>query len=120
MLLYICKEEDFNPRSPHGERHAQQMIRAHKSHFNPRSPHGERHGRDIKSVLKLGFQSTLPARGATLIILVTWGLQQYFNPRSPHGERRYLRHNKTSGNGISIHAPRTGSDARRLLPRYPM
>ncbi len=57
------------------------------------------------------FQSTLPARGATILIGLlssAW----YFNPRSPHGERlasdadvRHFAH-------ISIHAPRTGSDRR--------
>ena len=56
-------------------------------HFNPRSPHGERHNWLRGNALKGGFQSTLPARGAT------W-----------HGICRQRQH------GISIHAPRTGSD----------
>ena len=33
-----------------------------------------------------------------------------FNPRSPHGERRRERGNNTRFGGISIHAPRMGSD----------
>ena len=55
------------------------------------------------------FQSTLPARGATQY----WGVPQRrknFNPRSPHGERRGRRRSALWNQGISIHAPRTGSD----------
>ena len=33
--------------------------------FNPRSPRGERQGRDLTAGNTAGFQSTLPARGAT-------------------------------------------------------
>ena len=79
------------------------------------------------------FLSTLPARGATW----RWGFRPgkacYFYPRSPRGERRALMHSTGSsrsnfyprsprgerpaavrhgygGDGISIHAPREGSD----------
>ena len=58
-----------------------------RRNFNPRSPHGERHLRRMLSFWTARFQSTLPARGAT-----------WCNP--PYGRRI----------GISIHAPRTGSD----------
>ena len=33
------------------------------------------------------FQSTLPARGATLSALMFARNARHFNPRSPHGER---------------------------------
>ena len=56
--------------------------------FNPRSPHGERLGISGASVTQLEFQSTLPARGATR------GSGDWQNDHQ----------------GISIHAPRTGSD----------
>ena len=56
-------------------------------HFNPRSPHGERRAASSVREVRPLFQSTLPARGATL----------QANLASGH---RY----------ISIHAPRTGSD----------
>ena len=55
--------------------------------FNPRSPHGER----------LGFTS----------LLLSYA---YFNPRSPHGERHEPGGDCGAFHGISIHAPRTGSD----------
>ena len=117
---------------------------AHKSrrYFNPRSPHGERPRFRSSGVLTLmisihaprtgsdsrgcplvagsqGFQSTLPARGATIRVaalspfigisihaprtgsdtrsMCGWSCLSNFNPRSPHGERprpaspRFLR-----------------------------
>ena len=81
--------KNFNPRSPHGERHFRPSMRSRAFwYFNPRSPHGERpplliSGRIPQEI----FQPTLPARGATNIF-------QVFEP----------------GEEISTHAPRTGSD----------
>ena len=37
--------------------------------FHPRSPHGERRSPHIQRFVRLGFQSTLPVRGATLLPL---------------------------------------------------
>ena len=56
--------------------------------FNPRSPHGERRsrGRPLRAGAH-GFQSTLPARGATIETLPRAEFVTDFNPRSPHGER---------------------------------
>ena len=84
------------------------------------------------------FQSTLPARGATPTDREAQRLTRYFNPRSPHGERRVelqvlkgacpfqstlpargATHRDTPfvfWRCISIHAPRTGSDAQRGQP----
>ena len=102
-------------------------------HFNPRSPHGERRDPSYPVLVALEFQSTLPARGATVNSLPVLSTHSYFNPRSPHGERpavhgghwrsttdfnprsphgERLPDRGCSGGGraISIHAPRTGSD----------
>ena len=79
---------DFNPRSPHGERHKILGLFCLLFYFNPRSPHGERPfklswsklptisihaprmGSDIAALkhnaISLIFQSTLPAWGATV------------------------------------------------------
>ena len=82
------------------------------------------------------FQSTLPARGATVPVTGRrqisffisihaprtgsdlrsrrWNLHAGdFNPRSPHGERPTTAASTASSALISIHAPRTGSDYRR-------
>ena len=62
-----CRQANFNPRSPHGERPLPTPWSFGGAvHFNPRSPHGER----------------LSAGRCPAII------RQDFNPRSPHGERR--------------------------------
>ena len=103
---------DFNPRSPHGERRQRtQRTRQKRRHFNPRSPHGERPrwdrpktsgkcisihaprtGSDFDTIQdcihKVQFQSTLPARGATVFQQCRTRFVGNFNPRSPHGERR--------------------------------
>ena len=88
LAFFQILVSDFNPRSPHGERHifCRRKWRI-LFNFNPRSPHGERHAQ-----LFYAFR----------II--------YFNPRSPHGERQLYLAPISVIRGISIHAPRTGSD----------
>ena len=105
-----AKSSNFNPRSPHGERHAQLFYAFRIIYFNPRSPHGERQssaavddgvtifqstlparGATWKTVPIKDrdlFQSTLPARGATAASREIDNWLRDFNPRSPHGERR--------------------------------
>ena len=56
------------------------------------------------------FQSTLPMRGATTMVMSFPLTPGYFNPHSPCGERR---RRSASGSGIfpiSIHTPHAGSD----------
>ena len=57
--------------------------------FNPHSPRGERHQIVRRRGGRAGFQSTLPARGATP-----------------------ARRKCSFGSSISIHTPREGSDLR--------
>ena len=104
---------DFNPRSPHGERH---VADEGQNSFTTISIHAPRTGSDDAvrppHARHDGFQSTLPARGATLcnqIVAVLVGISIHaprtgsditpsppprpprdFNPRSPHGERQTL------------------------------
>ena len=102
---------DFNPRSPHGERRLLSLLprpscekfqptlpargatAGSKSvfyallYFNPRSPHGERRSGTRREKSRARFQPTLPARGATLRIQPSCTTGRDFNPRSPHGER---------------------------------
>ena len=63
-------------------------------YFNPRSPCGERRARSRSRRGGRGFQSTLPVWGATAALLC--------------GRK---------GGGISIHAPRVGSDCR-IVDRF--
>ena len=86
----VEKIDDFNPRSPCGERpQSTAQTRRPQTHFNPRSPCGERRWYWWLRTPYSSFQSTLPVRGAT---------------RSAQRAGWY--------SSISIHAPRAGSDAR--------
>ena len=92
MLKAEFLRAHFNPRSPHGERRRALTSTRFINHFNPRSPHGERQIPVYNARREAVFQSTLPARGATLLV--------------PPDTRRAP---------ISIHAPRTGSDAPNTI-----
>ena len=122
----------FNPRSPCGERLGVGFAPLFYRNFNPRSPCGERLWRRGLPLRGWRFQSTLPVWGATLPWWRPFGHSPDFNPRSPCGERPHLpgcvrrsvkfqstlpvwgatqigRKFRCAG-GISIHAPRVGSD----------
>ena len=124
---------NFNPRSPHGERHTCAAIGDKPPKISTHAPRtGSDASRSAASFASIPFQPTLPARGATRRILMRTLFFWNFNPRSPHGERHSLEpHEKVSKNFnprsphgerqcyeikargrifISTHAPRTGSD----------
>ena len=109
ILPDSCFRKNFNPRSPHGERRTKTCGTKSPLHFNPRSPHGERLRQAAYAVYLPKFQSTLPARGATRIKpLHRVGVEISIHaPRTGSDAFEKIR----SGiSGISIHAPRTGSD----------
>ena len=87
-LHNLCRR-DFNPRSPCGERHRRSRKCSRCTNFNPRSPCGERLLSKVPSGIITTFQSTLPMRGATRVILASY---KFFC--------------------ISIHAPHAGSDLK--------
>ena len=124
---------DFNPRSPHGERHAWNAD----TPVNPAiSIHAPRTGSDailLQPLLnEVGFQSTLPARGATSRSgrLRRWKRRFQstlpargatmtsppprrnapFQSTLPARGATRVRDAPTRAVVISIHAPRTGSD----------
>ena len=82
---------------------------APSSNFNPRSPHGERRGLSGRMQEAEKFQSTLPARGATLTSICLKSPASFQSTLPARGATwgvwvtAYARM-------ISIHAPRTGSD----------
>ena len=79
--------EDFNPRSPHGERPAVGQSSRRACDFNPRSPHGERPQPRWFAICNLIISIHAPRTGSDI---------------SKESARKFMR--------ISIHAPRTGSD----------
>ena len=124
---------DFNPRSPHGERrgtrfkpestvpisiHAPRTgsdpdidtVLATQPDFNPRSPHGERRYPGCSLEVSHDFNPRSPHGERQIINHLLQDVKRYFNPRSPHGERRPILLSAGLHRGISIHAPRTGSD----------
>ena len=87
LCLLLYASDDFNPRSPWGERRCLLQVFAVMPHFNPRSPWGERPMIWLAICPNLLFQSTLPVGGATRRNDGFGGAREYFNPRSPWGER---------------------------------
>ena len=86
ILFWRCC--NFNPRSPRGERHTKAMDELANCEI---SIHAPREGSDKtisdKNCITSRFQSTLPARGATISIPSIVTVSRDFNPRSPRGER---------------------------------
>ena len=134
-MLRFRPPHHFNPRSPHGERLHSIFARFQPYHFNPRSPHGERRKAENGHGKGKEISIHAPRTGSDKPAVAGRGKPQNFNPRSPHGERHTagavlqfltagfqstLPARGATGNGtvprpdkgISIHAPRTGSDRR--------
>ena len=84
-----------------------------QSDFNPRSPHGERPGANAHQERDLIFQSTLPARGATMpeAFSVIW--EEVISIHAPRTGSDAEGAAAPPVGIISIHAPRTGSDRYR-------
>ena len=83
------------------------------------SIHAPREGSDVIvsdiKFIRCQFQSTLPARGATVNFAMLAIRPDNFNPRSPRGERQHGEVYNIGDIIISIHAPREGSDNRRRV-----
>ena len=108
--------------------------RSHESHFNPRPPRGGRLKSRLMKQKTKQFQSTPPARGATIPLPLKPERLINFNPRPPRGGRLPLlicrlplilfqstppARGATGGSDvtaqtveISIHAPREGGDSK--------
>ena len=94
----------------------QKVQTCRQSDFNPRSPHGERQPRSLLSVL-WHISIHAPRTGSDVDLSVLKLERLNFNPRSPHGERRTLSRVCRMTAYISIHAPRTGSDVKARAKR---
>ena len=82
------RADNFNPRSPHGERRLIQHPERRPQRFQSTLPARGATYSISKSGALMIFQSTLPARGATFGDALFELPQVHFNPRSPHGERQ--------------------------------
>ena len=101
------------PISIHTPRTGRDLCRQHHLYgaddFNPRSPHGERPSVRRKNSVQQKFQSTLPARGATREARRA-AIPGVFQSTLPARGATRRAVQKTKPPTISIHAPRTGSD----------
>ena len=107
----------FNPRSSYEERQLHNRPRLRFCHFNPRSSYEERLRLFYRKRCIPGFQSTLLIRGATNRYANNRLSSYHFNPRSSYEERPEDFKGKKLCKLISIHAPHTRSDVRRVNPR---
>ena len=128
--------ENFNPRSPHGERltfspptspissistHAprtgsdatvEEIQKADSDYFNPRSPHGERLLTSLSVKPALDFNPRSPhgeRRARCFAPLIVCD----FNPRSPHGERRSIPAPSLESRTFQPTLPARGATAAR-------
>ena len=95
-------------------------TRPHPNDFNPRSPDGERRAETFDRDTVFEFQSTLPGWGATIWSAAQCRDEGLFQSTLP-GWGATLRHYADAlADKISIHAPRMGSDRENghLRPRY--
>ena len=107
----VCSDRsDFNPRSPHGERRADQVPAAVILAFQPTLPARGATALPRREVASHGFQPTLPARGATRK-KASSAVASTFQPTLPARGATPATPGRPASPPISTHAPRTGSDA---------
>ena len=111
--------QNFNPRSPRGERRKTLTKSRRHMDFNPRSPRGER--RLLGNICRptVSFQSTLPAGGATRNRRQRKPIRG-ISIHAPRGGSDVGRENIYEKIQISIHAPRGGSDGLAVGPTMAM
>ena len=118
-LSTMQASSNFNPRSPHGERPAALTATVSSGEFQSTLPARGATEFDFTDIYTAEFQSTLPARGATCSTsLISWAVMISIHaPRT--GSDAILSQPSSLLIDISIHAPRTGSDALWICTFYP-
>ncbi len=105
------KGTGFNPRAPRGARRDLICV---PPILVAVSIHAPRAGRDRNDyalqIRETQFQSTRPARGATLARWIGGNWSYGFNPRAPRGARLHADVVCENDVFVSIHAPRAGRD----------
>ena len=106
----VQQQRHFYPRSPRGERQQERFLYTGQTNFYPRSPRGERPNGTIPTLRPSTFLSTLPARGATGETKHRWNTWNPFLSTLPARGATWRGALAPAIAGISIHAPREGSD----------
>ena len=117
-----------------------ELVQADRENFNPRSPHGERHRdsgqlqgefrisihallteSDLWRMLRVldisQFQSTLSSRRATCPGNYLFGKYGDFNPRSPHGERPLVSAASSRPSNFNPRSPH--GERQQIPPNWP-
>ena len=127
-ISWASSMTSFNPRAPRGVRRAQAQASSDYQHV---SIHAPRAGCDNQTTLiveSIGtFQSTRPARGATIISVITGVPPSSFNPRAPRGVRhrhptdpnRQVRFNPRAPRGVRPGGSTRAWTGPRFNPRAP-
>ncbi len=106
-----CRREYISIHAPReGSDSIDSNLRMVASYFNPRSPRGERLFYLHFDAVRVIFQSTLPARGATELRKDIATLADLFQSTLPARGATKGEIKDLSERSISIHAPREGSD----------
>ena len=103
-------ESDFNPRSPCGERPVWALMLPSLSNFNPRSPCGERHYLETGSYRATGNFNPRSPCGERLETTFQAAASALFQSTLPVWGATHVLQCGVVDPGISIHAPRVGSD----------
>ena len=107
----LHSDGNFNPRSPHGERPDGERTRPVFDGFQSTLPARGATGSASAWVQTAQFQSTLPARGATYQALADLPVTIEISIHAPRtGSDEVIATAFALAPNISIHAPRTGSD----------
>ena len=112
----LAAPDYFNPRSPWGERLASARRFSAGGSISIHAPRGGSDRTSWKSSCwDLIFQSTLPVGGATRDARLVQSLRSRFQSTLPPRGATATCMMADRETGISIHAPRGGSDGRRIL-----
>ena len=105
---------NFNPRAPHGARHAEcRPVMPRWAFQSTRSAWSATKAYSYSDNLAI-FQSTRSAWSATCASFASTPASNNFNPRAPHGARRAPPLQRRALVAISIHALRMERDGSQL------
>ena len=115
------RRDNFNPRSPCGERRIEAGDHAVNHDFNPRSPCGERQEPRVEFEIGEDISIHAPRAGSDEEPRVEFEIGEDISIHAPRaGSDGVITRQPASLTVISIHAPRAGSDPmRRRIFLYP-
>ena len=102
--------DDFNPRSPCGERHHYVNGKSSPNEISTHAPHAGSDEAKPQLLERMSISTHAPHAGSDPVFEKSIHADADFNPRSPCGERLLNPIFFVTAEGISTHAPHAGSD----------